>query len=65
MDLVNNPGKYSKATFCGAAKYVKNLQFDKDTGEIVSTTVSWPVLNEEKIREEELYRTLPPIFPQK
>jgi transposase len=55
MDLVNNPGKYNKATSCGAAKYVKNLQFDKDTGEIVTTTVSRPVLNEEKIREEELY----------
>ena len=55
MDLVNNPGKYNKATSCGAAKYVKNLQFDKDSGEIVTTTVSKPVLNEEKIREEELY----------
>jgi hypothetical protein len=55
MDLVNNPGKYNKATSCGAAKYVKNLQFDKDSGEIVTTTVSRPVLNKEKIREEELY----------
>lgn len=53
-DLVNNPGKYNKATSYGAAKYVKNLQYDKKTGEII-TTKSKPVFDEEKIREEEKY----------
>jgi len=53
-DLVSNPGKYNKATSYGAAKYVKNLQYDKKTGEIV-TAKSRPVFDEEKVREEEKY----------
>ena len=35
MELVKDPKKYSKATSYGAAKYVKNLEFDKKTGEIL------------------------------
>jgi len=30
-----DPRKYNKATAYGAAKYVKNLEFDKETGEIL------------------------------
>ncbi|GHV41716.1 hypothetical protein FACS1894187_23630 [Synergistales bacterium] len=36
-ELVNNPSRYNRATSYGAAKYVKNLQYDKKTGEIVIT----------------------------
>jgi len=53
-ELVGNPGKYNKATSYGAAKYVKNLQFDKKTGEIV-TTGQRPVFDEAKLREEEKF----------
>ena len=54
LDLVGNPGKYNRATSYGAAKYVKNLQYDKATGEIV-TTEQKPVFDEEKLREEEKF----------
>jgi transposase len=53
-DLVSDPTKYSRATSYGAAKYVKNLQYDKKTGEIV-TTKQKPIFDEEKVREEEKY----------
>ncbi len=36
IDLINNPNKYSRATSHGAAGYVKNVVFDKETGEILS-----------------------------
>lgn len=32
--LIANPGAYTKATSHGAAQYVKNLRFDKRTGEV-------------------------------
>ena len=32
--LVANPGAYTKATSHGAAQYVRNLHFDKETGEV-------------------------------
>ena len=51
-DLINNPSKYKKATSYGAAKYVKNLEFDPKTGEI-QTTKKKPVFNEAKLREDE------------
>ncbi|GHV41409.1 IS4 family transposase [Synergistales bacterium] len=53
-ELVNNPSKYNRATSYGAAKYVKNLQYDKKTGEIVITDQR-PVFDEEKLREEEKF----------
>jgi len=33
--LVADPGAYTMATSHGAAQYVKNLAFDKETGEVV------------------------------
>ncbi len=33
--LVADPGAYTRATSHGAAQYVKNLAFDKETGEVV------------------------------
>lgn len=52
LDLINNPGKYTRATSCGAAGYVKNINFDKDTGEIISPQKMLQ-LDEDKLREEE------------
>jgi transposase len=53
-DLVDNPAKYNRATAYGAAKYVKNLQYDKKTGEILMTK-SKPIFDEDKLREEEQF----------
>ncbi len=36
-DLLANPSKYNKSTSYGAAGYIKNLTFDKETGEIIKT----------------------------
>lgn len=52
QDLARNPGSYTRATSYGAAKYVKKIDYDKDTGEIL-TASSILELNEEKLREEE------------
>ncbi len=53
-DLVNNPGKYNRATSYGAAKYVKNLVYDKETAEIV-TTKQKPVFDIEKLKQAEMF----------
>ena len=53
-DLTKNPGSYTRATSYGAAKYVKKIDFDKDTGEIL-TSSSVLEINEEVIRQEELF----------
>lgn len=52
-DLISNPGKYTKATSVGAAGFVNNIKFDKDTG-LISDGLSLS-LNEEKIKELEKY----------
>lgn len=52
-DLIANPGKYTRATSVGAAGYVKNLKFVKETGEIPNGIIL--SLNLEKIAEEERY----------
>ncbi|NTW72997.1 MAG: IS1634 family transposase [Eubacteriaceae bacterium] len=52
-DLIANPGKYNRATSIGAAGYIKNIKFVKETGEIPDgINLS---LNLEKIAEEEKY----------
>lgn len=55
MDLINNPAKYNKSTTYGAAKYVKNLTFDVDTGEILESARQQLTFDEEKLREEEKF----------
>lgn len=50
-DLAANPGSYTKATSYGAAKYIKMVNYDKDTGEIL-TASSILDINEGLIREE-------------
>ena len=53
-DLVKSPSRYNKAISYGAAKYVKNLVFDPNTGEII-TARQRPVFDEKKLREEERF----------
>ena len=54
-DLIKNPAKYNKSTTYGAAKYVKNLTFDADTGEILENVQQHLTFDEEKLREEEKF----------
>lgn len=51
-DLIGNIHKYNKKNSYGASKYVKQLVFDKDTGEIIKAK-SQLSLDEDKIAEEE------------
>jgi len=52
LELIKNPGKFTRATSYGAAGYVKNIKFDKDTGEILSPQTALK-LDEDKLRKEE------------
>lgn len=52
-ELISNPGKYTKATSFGAAGYVNNIRFSKETGEIPDGLEL--SLNESKIQQEEKY----------
>lgn len=51
-NLIRSPGSYTRSTSYGAAGYVKNIMFDKKTGEVLTSGQALS-LNEEKIREEE------------
>lgn len=53
-DLIGNVQKYNKKNCVGASKYVKELVFDKNTGEIIEAK-SKLSLDFEKIAEEEKY----------
>lgn len=48
--LIKNPGAYTRATSYGAARYVEDLHFDKETGEIL--TDSKLKLNEKAIEQD-------------
>ena len=52
QDLMANPGKYTRATSRGAAGYIKNIDFDKETGEILDSS-SALALDLDKLKEEE------------
>jgi transposase len=54
MALVADPKKYNKAISYGAAKYVKNLEFDKETGEILEGKQR-PYFDSDKLAQEEMY----------
>ena len=52
-DLIAHPRKYNKATSYGAAGYINNIAFDKETGEVKEgLSLS---LDEDLIKEEEKY----------
>jgi len=53
-DLVRNPQKYTRATSYGAAKYVKNVAYDKKTHAVVDTGKAL-AFDEDKVREEERF----------
>lgn len=52
LDLTKNPGNYNRATSYGAAKYVKKVDFDKDSGEIIQSS-SILEIDEERLKLEE------------
>ena len=52
-DLIKYPKKYDRVTAKGSAAYVKNIAFDKSTGEIIDDRSL--ELDMEKINEEEKY----------
>lgn len=51
-DLIENPGRYTRATSVGAAGYISNYEYDTKTGEIIGKDLS---LNIDKIRDEEKF----------
>ena len=53
-ELIGNVQKFNKKNCYGAAKYIKQLVFDKNTGEII-VAKSKLSIDEEKIAEEEKY----------
>ena len=53
MELVADPGKYERATSYGAAKYVKDIRFDKETGEVIKGKKA--CFDFEKLAEDEKY----------
>lgn len=52
QDMISNPSKYSQATSYGASGYIKNIEFDKETGEILKTSRKLE-LDWDKLREDE------------
>ena len=52
-DLVNRPTKYNQSNAYGASKYIKNLHFDKSTGEILTSATQQISFDEEKLKKEE------------
>ena len=52
QDLISSPGKYTRATSHGAAGYIKNIAFDKETGEILKPSKMLE-LDIQKLNEEE------------
>ena len=52
-DLIKNPGKYTQATSYGCIKYINNIRFDEETGEI--SNVLELSLKTDKIKEEEKF----------
>ena len=52
-DLIKNPGAYTRATSYGAAGYINNIKFDKETGAVSNS--SELSLNILKINEDEKF----------
>ena len=54
-NLIKNISAYNKATHYGAAKYIANLSFDKNTGEILNDVENQLFIDEERIAKEEVF----------
>lgn len=52
-DLIKNPGKYTQATSYGCIKYINNIRFDEETGEVPQGLEL--SLKLDKIKEEEKF----------
>jgi transposase len=52
--LIVNPDKFNKYNSYGAAKYIKHIEFDEETGEIIKAK-SVIAFDEEKLAEDEKY----------
>ena len=52
-DLINNPGKYTQVTSYGCTKYINNIRFNEETGEVPEGLEL--SLKLDKIKEEEKY----------
>ena len=52
-DLIKNPSKYTQATSYGCTKYINNIRFDEETGEVPKGLEL--SLKLDKIKEEEKY----------
>jgi transposase len=53
--LIATPANFTKATSYGAAAYVSNIEFDKNSGEVLEQQGQHLSLNYAKIAEEELF----------
>ena len=51
-DLIAHPKKYDRITAAGSGAYVRNIQFNKETGEVTGKNLQ---LDIDKIQEEEKY----------
>jgi transposase len=52
--IIQNPKNFNKKNTYGAAKYINQIEYNKDTGEII-TPVSKLSFNEEALKEDEKY----------
>lgn len=55
LDVIADPKKYNKGTIHGAAAYIKNIAFDKKTGEIYEKPGEMLIYDEEKAAEDAKY----------
>ncbi len=53
-DLIASPSKYNKTTAYGAARYVRNIEYDQQTGEILLGKLPLH-LDQEALKDEEKY----------
>ncbi len=59
--IIGNPSAYDKASTRGARKYIKDIKFDKETGEILESE-SILKFDKEKLEEDEKYDGYYAIF---
>jgi transposase len=55
LDIIANPKKHNKSTVHGAVAYIKNITFDKKTGEIYEEPGKKLIYDEEKAIEDAKY----------
>ena len=53
--LISSPSAYNKSTSYGAAKYIKNLTFSTDSGEVLQDAKHILFFDDDKLAEEEKY----------